>query len=252
VYIPRMSAPRIPIALQLYSVRDQCRRDLPGVLAAIGRMGYKGVEFAGSHGYSAPELRKFLNDNGLIACGAHKSLRAMKGDRLAATIEFCQTLGIRFILVPSMLNFTRGQWIRKAAFFNELAAKLRPRDLAIGYHAHAHDFRILGGETAWDIFFSHTQQEVIMQLDTGNCRDARVDPVEVLKKYPGRTRTIHVKARGGRESIIGSDDTDWKAVFEWCEGPGKTEWYVVEFAKSLDPIQTARQQLEALRRLGKC
>ena len=151
-----------------------------------------------------------------------------------------------------MLNFTRGQWLRKAALFNDLAASLRPHGLMPGYHAHAHDFRRFGGETAWDIFFGNTQPEVIMQLDVGNCRDAGMDPVAVLKQYPGRARTIHLKAHGGRDAIIGSDDINWKTIFEWCEGPGETEWYVVEYEKSADPMKMARKQFEALRRMGKC
>ena len=91
-----------------------------------------------------------------------------------------------------------------------------------------------------------------MQLDVGNCRDAGMDPVAVLKQYPGRARTIHLKAHGGREAIIGSDDINWKTIFEWCEGPGKTEWYVVEYEKSAEPMEMARKQFEALRRMGKC
>jgi sugar phosphate isomerase/epimerase len=166
--------------LQLYSVREQCRCDLPRTLATIAQIGYRGVEFAGSHGYSAHELKKVLADTGLVACGAHKKLLALKSDRLAATIEFCQGIGARFILVPSMLNFTRGQWLRKAALFNDLATKLQPHRLMPGYHAHAHDFRKLRGEHGWNIFFDHTQPEIIMQLDTGNCRAAGVDPLAVL------------------------------------------------------------------------
>ena len=59
----------IPIGLQLYSVRDDCARDLPDVLKAVADMGYVGVEFAGYYGYTAPELRALLDDNGLNAVG---------------------------------------------------------------------------------------------------------------------------------------------------------------------------------------
>ena len=65
------SQKKIPIGLQLYSLREQCKTDLPGMLAAVSKIGYKGVEFAGYHGRTAKELQKMLADNGLIACGTH-------------------------------------------------------------------------------------------------------------------------------------------------------------------------------------
>src|SRR3982074_3629615 len=62
---------KIPLGLQLYSLRDQCKTELPGMLAAVSKIGYKGVEFAGYHGRSAKELRKMLDENGIVACGTH-------------------------------------------------------------------------------------------------------------------------------------------------------------------------------------
>src|SRR5437763_10269785 len=60
-------AQKIPVGLQLYSLRDQCKTDLPGMLAAVSKIGDQGVEFAGYHGRSAKDLRKLLDDNGLVA-----------------------------------------------------------------------------------------------------------------------------------------------------------------------------------------
>src|SRR5262245_15442596 len=84
---------KIPIGLQLYSLRDQCKTDLPGMLAAVSKIGYKGVEFAGYHGRTAKELRKMLDDNGLIACGTHTPYESVLGDKLKETIEFNRTIG---------------------------------------------------------------------------------------------------------------------------------------------------------------
>jgi len=108
------------------------------------------------------------------------------------------------------------------------------------------------GETAWDIFFGNTKPEVIMQLDTSNCRAGGADPVEVLNRYPGRVQTIHIKPHGGdAESVIGEDKINWPAVFEFCESKGGTEWYVVEHETSKTPIETVRRTFEVLRGLGK-
>src|SRR5215831_4847701 len=243
---------KIPIGLELYSLREECKKDLPGMLAAVAKIGYKGVEFAGYHGRNAKELRTMLDDNGLVACGTHTPYESVLGDKLKETVEFNKTIGNKFLIVPWMTSKSKQEWLDKAKLFNELADKVKPEGMFVGYHAHAHDFEKFDGEVAWDIFFGNTKPEVIMQLDTSNCRDGGADPVAVLKKYPGRARTIHVKANGGGpEAVIGEDKINWKEVFAFCEGPGKTDWYVVEHETSKDPLDAVKRSFEALRKLGK-
>lgn len=243
---------KIPIGVQLYSVREQCAKDLPGTLAAISKIGYQGVEFAGYHGRSAKELRKMLDDLGLVACGTHTPYASVLGDKLAETIEFNRTIGNKFLIVPSMEAESKQAWLDKAKQFNELADKVKADSMWIGYHAHAHDFQKFDGETAWDLFFGNTKPEVIMQLDTSNCCEGGADPVAVLKKYPGRAKTIHIKANGGGpEAVIGEDKVDWKSVFEFCEGKGGTQWYVVEHETSKDPIDAVKRSYAALKKLNK-
>jgi len=243
---------KIPIGLELYSLRDQCRTDLPGMLKAVAKIGYRGVEFAGYWGRTAKELRQMLDDNGLIACGTHTPYESVIGDRLKETVEFNRTIGNHFLIVPSMDGKTREGWIEKANLFNEIAAQVKGDGMFVGYHAHAGDFKKLDGATAWDIFFGHTHPEVIMQLDTGNCSDAGVDPVEVLNRYPGRVRTIHMKAHGGGpDKVIGEDKVNWAGVFEFCEKRGHTQWFVVEHESGRDPLDAVRRSFEALRKMGK-
>lgn len=243
---------KIPVGVELYSVRDQCATDLPGTLSAVAKIGYKGVEFAGYHKRTAKELRQMLDDLGLVACGTHTPYQTILADKLAETIEFNQTIGNKFLIVPSMTGKTKQDWLDKAKLFNEVADKVKPHGMFVGYHAHAHDFQKIEGESAWDIFFGNTKREVIMQLDTSNCREGGADPVAVLKKYPGRVKTIHIKANGGGpEAVFGEDKIDWKAVFEFCEGPGGTQWYVVEHETSKDPIDAIRRAYAALKQMGK-
>lgn len=243
---------KIPVGVQLYSVRDLCAKDLPGTLAAVARIGYKGVEWAGYYGRDAKELRKMLDDVGLVTCGTHTPYESILPDRLSATIEFNQTLGNRFLIVPWMEGRSRQDWLEKARLFNEVADKVRSHGLYVGYHAHAHDFQKLDGETAWDIFFGNTRPDVVMQLDTSNCMAGGADPVEVLRRYPGRAITIHLKAHGGGpEAVIGEDKVNWPAVFEWCETRGGTQWYVVEHETSQDPLNAIRRAYAALQKMGK-
>src|ERR1041384_6795320 len=112
---------KIPLGLELYSIRDQCKTDLPGMLAAVSKIGYKGVEFAGYHGRTAKELRKMLDDNGLVACGTHTPYETVLPDKLSQTIEFNHTIGNNFLIVPSMNARSKQEWLEKAKLFNELA-----------------------------------------------------------------------------------------------------------------------------------
>lgn len=240
------------IGLQLYSVRNECKADFRGTVAKVAKMGYAGVEFAGYWNLSAKEVRQMLDDNGLIACGTHAAFETLKADKIDATIEFNQIIGNKFLICPYMTGKTRADWLANAKMFNELSDKLAPLGLFTGYHAHKHDFQLIEGESAWDIFFRNTKHEVICQLDTSNCRDGGQDPVVVLNKFPGRVRTIHMKPNGGSpEAIIGEDKINWPGVFEFCENRGNTEWYVVEHESSANPILTVEKMFNKLKELGK-
>ncbi len=246
------AAGKIPFGLQLYSLREQCKTDLAGMLAAVSKIGYKGVEFAGYHGHSAADLRKMLDDNGLVACGTHTPYDSVLGNKLKETVEFNRVIGNKFLIVPWMTGKSKQEWLDKAKLFNEIADKVKGDGMWVGYHAHAHDFQKFDGESAWDIFFGNTKPQVIMQLDTSNCLQGGADPVAVLHKYPGREQTIHLKAFSpDPEAVIGEDKVNWKEVFAFCESKGKTQWYIVEHETSKDPLDAVKRNFAALKAMGK-
>jgi sugar phosphate isomerase/epimerase len=243
---------KIPIGLQLYSLREQCKTDLPGMLNTVAKVGYHGVEFAGYHGRTAKELRQMLDENQLVACGTHTAYESVLADKLQETIDFNRVIGNNFLIVPWMTAKSKQEWEDKAKLFNEISAKLKPEGMWIGYHAHAHDFEKFDGQSAWDIFFGQTNSEVIMQLDTSNCCEGGADPVAVLKKYPGRVRSIHIKAHGnGADAVVGEDTIHWPEVFSFCESQGGTQWYVLEHESAADPVKAVTRSFEALKKMGK-
>src|SRR5882724_12469208 len=128
---------KIPIGLELYTLREECKTDLPGMLSAVSKIGYKGVEFAGYHGRTATELRKMLDDNGLIACGTHTPFDTVKGDKLKETVEFNRTIGNKFIIVPWMDETqSKQEWLDRAKLFNDIADTIKAEGMSVGYHAH--------------------------------------------------------------------------------------------------------------------
>ncbi len=248
---------KIPIGLQLYSVRKDCAEDLPGVLKAVAEMGYSGVEFAGYHGRSAEELRKLLDANGLKCCGTHTGLPTLFPENLGVTIEFNKTLGNKYLIVPWLPEDKRNsvEAIKKtAAFFDECAAKVKEHGMVVGYHAHGGDFsKVDGDTTAWDMLFGSTKPEVVMQMDIGNCIDGGGDPYTTLEKFPGRSLTVHLKEHGGeRGATVGEGEVDWERVFRICESVGATEWYIVEQeAYDGQPLDSVRKCIRNLRKMGK-
>jgi len=188
---------KIPIGLQLYTIGGEIRSKGPeGALASAAKAGYKGVEFAGYFNRDAKALRQLLDENGLKCCGSHIGLNNLQGENLAKTIEFNHTIGNTRLVVPSLGgSYTKSKKnLEDAAdIFNEIADKLKPAGMRVGFHCHPGEFRTIDGETIWDIFFSRAKKEVIMQCDLGHMGTAGVDPVAYLTKYPGRAATVHVK-----------------------------------------------------------
>lgn len=248
---------RIPVGVQLYSVRTECEKNLPGTINAVAKMGYKGVEFAGYYGRDAKTLRKLLDDVGLVCCGTHTGLSTLLDDELPKTIEFNQTIGNEFLIVPSLpeeYRKTREDWQKTAQLFNELSDKVKPFDMWVGYHNHGVEFQPVDGEIPWDIFFGRTKKDVVMQLDTGNAMSGGGDPVVFLKRYPGRAKTVHIKpfSKAKPNAVIGDDELPWKEIFNLCETIGKTRWYIVEYeSDAYPPLVSIEKCLEALRLWGK-
>jgi sugar phosphate isomerase/epimerase len=243
------------VGLQLYTVRKECEKDFPGTIAQVAKMGYQCVEFAGYYDRKPEEIRKMLGENNIRCCGTNTQLDTLLKDNLARTIEFNKVIGNRYLIVPWLdpkKYTTKAAWQDAAKLFNDLAENVNGADMMIGYHAHQDDFKPIDGETPWDILFSNTTKNVIMQLDTGNCLQGGGDPVAILKKYPGRSVTIHLKeySKTNKKALIGEGDVKWNEVFEVCESTGGTRCYVIEEESgAYPPIEGAQKSLENFKKI---
>jgi sugar phosphate isomerase/epimerase len=250
------AAKKIPIVLQLYSLRSIAGKDVPGTLAAVAQMGYRGVEFAGYYDRTAKDLRRILDQNGLRCCGTHTALDTLTGDALKRTVEFNHTLGNKFLIIPWLppsITTSLAALIDAAKLLTELGEKVRESGMRVGYHAHAHDFKPVADRIPWEVLFSNAGPDVVMQMDIGNCLDGGGDPVAELKKFPGRAATIHLKEHGGPDgAVIGQGDVPWQKIFEICETTGGTEWYIVEQESYRgSPLESVKLCLENLHKMGK-
>ena len=245
------AARKVPVGLQLYSVRGECGKDggknLPKIIEAVAKMGYEGVEFAGYYGWKAKDLRKLLDDNGLKCCGTHTGFGSVLGGALKRTVEFHQTLGNKFLIVPGLGRKETESieaWTATAKKFNEVAEKLKPLGMYVGYHNHSSEFKAMDGQVPWDAFFGNTVKDVVMQLDIGNAMGGGADVVAILKKYPGRALTLHIKEHGGGpKTVVGEGKAPWKEIIPLAQTTAGTQWYIIEHER--DPNR-------ALTDAGKC
>jgi sugar phosphate isomerase/epimerase len=258
--LPLAAAGPIPVALQLYSVRGDCKQNFDTALDQVAAMGFQGVEFAGYYGYAGKgaDLAARLKTLKLKAAGTHVGMPVLRGDALKTTIDFHQAIGCTFLVVPGDAAFTDPEKSKALADeFNQLALTLKPLGMACGYHNHTGEFKKDGDKTFWDLFAERTSKDVILQQDCGWTMAAGFDPAAYVRKYPGRTRTTHFKPTvregdAGKKPIVGQDSVDWKAVYAACKEAGGTEWIVLEqetYPDGKSPMDCTRESFAGLKAL---
>ncbi|MFX0093268.1 MAG: sugar phosphate isomerase/epimerase family protein [Candidatus Hodarchaeota archaeon] len=247
-----------PIALQLYSIRGDCTRNLPGTLKAVKQMGYEGVEFAGHYGRTARELRDLLDTLELSPVGSHTNIYSLLGDELRRTIEFNRELGNKLLIVPSLpeeMRRSKEAWLKTASLFNEISEKVRREGMYIGFHNHAIEFQPLEGILPWDLFFETTISDIIMQLDIGNAMQGGISSdgiLEILRRFPDRAITIHLKefSSTNDHALIGEGEVKWKELLFLCECLGVIEWYIIEQESyAYAPLVCAQRCIENLKEI---
>jgi sugar phosphate isomerase/epimerase len=232
------TAVKMPLATQLFPVADMLAKDLRGTLKLIKEAGYDGVEFAGGLKYAAQDVRFALEEAGLQIVGWHTPWDYLTPQNIYSTITYNKVLGNQFIIVPwrpDEILATRVSCLQFAAELTWVSDVLGGYGMVTGYHNHATEFRPTDDtkELPWDIIAQNTPSNVIMQNDVGNGMRGGGDMVGLLKKYPGRAVTIHMKPFSSVTRDIFFDDekceVDWDEYFEICRKTAGVRWYIVEY-----------------------
>ena len=238
---------RVPVGLELYSVRAEYMKDLAGTVTAVAKMGYEVVEFWAPY-FSwtvaqAKEVRTLLDGLGIKCLSTHNGVPSFTPDGLQKAIELNQIIGSKAIIMSSAGKVVGiDGWKALGDQMTTVVEKLRPLGMATGFHNHQTEWRLVDGLRPMDVLAASTPKDFVLQLDAGTCVEAGADPVAWIKGNPGRIKSMHLKDWGAGEGrgyavAFGEGDVPWKAMFAAAESVGGIECYLIE--QEVSPPGTA-------------
>ncbi|HSV74759.1 MAG TPA: sugar phosphate isomerase/epimerase [Chthonomonadales bacterium] len=248
---------KLPIAVQLYTLRDDAAKDFPAVLKQVAGLGYAGVELAGTHGMAAADLKRLLDDLGLKAVGSHTGIEQLETE-LSAVLDYNEAIGNPYVVCPWMPEERRQSadgWKRAAETLAGIGEACQTRGMRLCYHNHAFEFERFNGATGLDILFGGAPAAALgSELDTYWVRYGGEDPVAYLRKLAGRVPLVHLKDMLGDESRgfaeVGEGVMDWPTIAAEAGAAG-AEWLIVEQdVCQRPPIESVEISLRNLRRMG--
>jgi sugar phosphate isomerase/epimerase len=245
---------RIPVALQLFTVRQLLAEDYVGTLNEVKALGYDLVQLTGSLPFEAPEMREVLDDIGLQPVGIH-----VGGDQLTDNLEhwadYAKTVGTKDLVWPYVAEGQREtleDWERLAATMDEVGARCRELGVRLSYHNHSFEFVQFDGQYALDLLYSKTDpQNLLAEIDTYWVKHGGEDPAAYIRKYAGRQAILHLKDMADDEdqsfAEIGNGILDWEDIHQAAIEAG-VEYYAVEQDRCPgDPLDSARMSIEFIR-----
>jgi len=250
----------IPIGLELYSVRDELKKDPEATVRAVAQMGYQCVEFYSPYfdwtEAQAKSMRKLLDDLGIRCYSTHNSEEYFSKDKISKARDLNLTLGTKYMVMASS-NPKPGidGWKAIADELNSAADFLAPAGLKTGYHNHQPEFKTEDGVRPIEFLAKNTKPSVMLQLDVGTCLNSGGDPAAWIRSNPGRIRSIHLKdwssdPAKGYQVLFGEGDANWKEIFGAAESVGGVEYYLLEQEGSrFGELETAKRCLEAYHKI---
>lgn len=253
---------RPPVGVQLYTVRQQAQIDLPGVLAAIRKIGYTTVEtYAAQYKMSAAELRKRIVDANLSVPSGH-----FGWNEFDTRFDYAKELGLQFMIcssVPKSIGNSADGFKRAADRYNAWGEKAKTMGMQFAFHNHNSEFQSFAGATGFDILMQGTDPHLVQwQMDCYWVAEAGRNPVTMLHKYAGRITTLHLKDReaGAEPSVelnkeaqhfteVGSGTLNWKKILPLAERQGVRYMFVEQDTTERPPLQSLQISYSNLQKL---
>jgi len=254
------AAKSIPVGLELYSVREELKKDPAGTVRAVAEMGYQGVEFYAPYfewsEAQTKQMRKLLDDLGIRCFSTHNDSSYFGKENLPKARDLNLILGSKYVVMASSKpNPGVDGWKTVADALNAAADQLETSGLKAGYHNHRPEFTAIDGQRPMEILAKNTKPTVMLQLDVGTCLEAGSDPVTWIRANPGRIRSLHLKdwspePEKGYKVLFGEGAAQWKTILEAAESGGGVEYYLIEQEGSrFSELDTARRCLQSFRQM---
>ena len=253
-----LDSKRIPAGLELYSVRDELKKDLTGTVGAVAKMGYECLEFYSPY-YDwtldyAKSVRKQLDSLKVRCYSTHNDAKSFTPEGINKAIELNQALGATYVVMASAGEIkTIDDWKRVADILNTAENALAAHGLHAGYHNHQIEWKPVNGQKPIELLAANTEKGVMLQLDVGTCLEAGSDPVAWVNANPGRIRSMHCKEwspEKGYRVLLGEGVAPWKELFAAAESQGGIEYYLIEQEGSdYSELETAQRCLATYRKI---
>lgn len=241
----------LPISLQLWSVREDMKRDFASTVAEVGRIGYAGVELAGYGNLDAKGAKAALDAANLKVSGMHVGIATLRTEP-EKVIGDALMFGSRHVTVPfwSPDQFVSIAAVEKIAEeLNTIGSKFRASGLQLSYHNHAGEFKLLEGRPVFDWLLGASEpRNVSAEVDLYWVQVGGYSPEKFIRDHGARVKLIHLKD----ETELGGGPVNFAPIFELVETIGAAEWYVVEQEKyNHPPLTSVRLCYEQLKKWGK-
>lgn len=266
------------VGIQLYSIREDMRKDPLANLKKLAEMGYTDVEHANYinrkfYGYSAKEFRKILDDLGLKMPSGHTVMGKQHWDEAKndfsdswkQTVEDAAICGQKYVISPSLDISMRKDLEQLKHFmdvFNKSGELCQKSGMKFGYHNHDFEFSLkLSSVRVYDIIMQNTDPKLVaQQLDIGNMYGGGGRAADLLAQYPGRFELMHVKdevksesEHGGWESsILGVGVIGTKDIIDIGRKSGGTKYFIIEQEsyQGKAPIDAMKEDLAIMKKWG--
>jgi sugar phosphate isomerase/epimerase len=246
------------VGIQLYSLRDDARRELERTIANIAAIGYKDIELLGSmnnFGMPPTRLRAVLDQNGLTAPSTHVSGNALAD--LDRQLDDALTLGHQYLTVASLPidgPRTVDDYRRWADRLNEAGKRARERNVWIAFHNHANDLASVGGVVLYDVLLEATDPRVVrMQLDTGNAAMAGANPQDYMTRFGSRYWSFHIKdvpkPGASHDTELGTGAIDFVRLLASIERIDEKHLFVEQETYPGAPLDSMRRDYEYISKL---